>query len=276
MTNSVIWFNTFMKKLLKVLASVLISLVLIVLIGAAIIFLPNQKPRSGPDLGHGIEQVADMIATIYLFEVDHGKIVLIDAGNDPEGTAIMDALKKRGKTADDVAAIFVTHAHPDHTGALSKFSKALVFAMKEEAPLIEGKEKYLSPVATVTGQYIPRPVKVTNPLNDGETVTVHGLKVTAYRVSGHTPGSALYLARGVLFLGDIAGIGRNKTIRDPVYIFSRSVEESNQSLAIALQKLEPRYKEIEFVTSSHSGTLAGPEGVKALLDHVSKTTSRAQ
>jgi hypothetical protein len=35
-----------------------------------------------------------------------------------------------------------------------------------------------------------------------------------------------------------------------------------------MKKLEPRFKEIEFVTSSHSGTLTGVEGIQAIQDFV--------
>ena len=88
--------------------------------------------------------------------------------------------------------------------------------------------------------------------------------MTAYEVSGHTPGSAVYLADGVLFLGDAASIGKNKKIRGPVYLFSTNAAQGIASLGEMMKKLEPRFREIEFITSSHSGTLPGAEGIQAL------------
>src|SRR5688572_20753387 len=76
------------------------------------IFGGNQWPRSGPSLGAEVEQVADGIATIYLMDSGGGRAVIVDAGADARGTPILEALKRRGKTAEDVAAIFITHAHP--------------------------------------------------------------------------------------------------------------------------------------------------------------------
>ena len=253
-----------MKKILKITAAVIGVLFLSIVLLVASIFLPNQKPRSGPDLGHGIEQIGDSIATTYLFEVNGGKIVLIDAGVSPDAKPILDSLSKRGKSANDVVAIFVTHSHSDHIGGILNFPKAKIYAMKEEVALLEGREALTSPISYVAGRYNKIPVKVTNPLSDGETVDVEGLKVTAFSVPGHTSGSALYLARGVLFFGDIIGISRDQKIANPVRIFSSDVHVSNHSLAQAFKKLEPRLNEVAFLTSSHSGSLAAAQGIPAL------------
>jgi len=256
------------KTILKVVGVILAAFVL--LIGGTIfyIFGLNQKPRSGPDLGHGITQVADSIATTYLFQLNDGKVALIDAGNDPTGAPILAALKAIGKTADDVEAVFITHAHPDHDAGVNIFTKAKVYAMKEEVEVASGKEAYGSPLSKVLGPTNPHPFHVTNPLVDQQVVEVGGLKVTAYAVPGHTPGSAVYLARNVLFLGDALSIGKNHKMRGPVFLFSTDVKQGRTSIAELLKKLEPRFKEIEFVTSSHSGTLTGEEGIKAIQDFV--------
>lgn len=256
------------KTILKVLGAVVGLFVLTVGLLIGYIFGLSQSPRSGPVLGHGIEQIADSIATTYLFQGNDGKIILIDAGNDPTGSPILAALKNHGKTADDVAAIFITHAHPDHDAAVNIFSKAKIYAMKDEVGVAAGTEAYNSPLSKIMGKFNPHPFKVTDPLTDEQTVEVDGLKVTAYDVPGHTPGSAVYLADGVLFLGDAASIGSNKKIRGPVYLFSTNSTQGIASLRALMTKLAPRFNEIEFVTSSHSGTLPGAEGLQALQDFV--------
>jgi glyoxylase-like metal-dependent hydrolase (beta-lactamase superfamily II) len=262
------------KTILKVLGVVIGLFVLVVGLTIGYIFGLNQKPRSGPALGHGIEQIADSITTIYLFQVEDGKIVLIDAGNDSLGTPILQALKSHGKTVDDVAAIFITHAHPDHDAAVNVFPKAKVYAMKDEVDIASGKQAYNSPLSNFFGKTNPHPFLVTDPLTDQQSVTVGGLQVTAYEVSGHTPGSAVYLADGVLFLGDAASIGRNQKIRGPVYLFSTNAAQGIANLGELMKKLAPRLNEIEFVTSSHSGTLPGPAGIAALQDFVNSHEPR--
>lgn len=260
------------KTILKVIGVLVAVLVLTIGLTIGYIFGLNQKPRSGPALGHGIEQIADSIATIYYFEVANGKVVLIDAGNDPTGAPILAALKNHGKTADDVEAIFITHAHPDHDAAVNVFTKAKVYAMKDEEYVADGEQAYGSPLSALTGKFNPHPFKVTNPLKDQETVNIGGLNITAYEVSGHTPGSAVYLADGVLFLGDAASIGSNQKIRGPVYLFSTNAAQGVASLGTLMKKLEPRFHEVEFITSSHSGTLPGPQGLNALAEYVKDNT----
>jgi glyoxylase-like metal-dependent hydrolase (beta-lactamase superfamily II) len=86
--------------------------------------------------------VYDGFSTAFILDVGDGKVALIDAGNDTAGKAILDALQKKNANADNVTAIFITHAHPDHDGAVALFPKATIYAMKREVPVAAGKEDY--------------------------------------------------------------------------------------------------------------------------------------
>jgi glyoxylase-like metal-dependent hydrolase (beta-lactamase superfamily II) len=253
-----------MKKILIVVSLVVLVIALILVGGFLAIFGNFATPRSGPALDSGIEQVADSIATIFMLDVGGGKVALIDAGNNDTGAPILDALKRRAKTPDDVAAIFITHAHPDHDAAVSIFPNAEVFAMQDEVEVAAGKEAYRSPLSRVAGRFNPHPFKVTHPLHDGETVRVGDLEVTAFEVSGHTPGSTLYLARGVLFVGDAFNLTRGHKIEGPVRLFSRDADQGIRSLRTFLQKLGARESEIKFIATSHTGNIEGPEGLRLL------------
>ena len=254
------------RTALKIVGAALGAIILLAVITFGYVFGPNQSPRTGPALGGGIEEVADGLATTYLFALASGNIVLIDAGNDATGEPILQALMKRGKQADDVVAIFITHAHPDHDAGIAAFPKAQVYAMREEVAIADASEPYDSPLHRWLGPTNPHPFKVTHPLQDQETIALENLSVTAYGVPGHTPGSALYLAGGVLFLGDAASIGRSGKMRPPVWLFSRDADKGVTSLAAALDKLAPRAAEVRIVTSSHSGNMAGDAGLAALRD----------
>ena len=61
-----------MKKLLKILG--IVALVLAALIGVTyyLVFGNLQKPRTGPQLGHSIEQVADSMTTVFILDAGNG------------------------------------------------------------------------------------------------------------------------------------------------------------------------------------------------------------
>lgn len=263
-----------MKTLLKILGGG-VAVILLILVGAFFaIFGGQQKPRTGPALGHGIEQVADGFTTIFVLDAGGGKVALVDAGNDPSGKPTIDALKSRGKTPADVAAIFITHAHPDHDASVSAFPTAEVFAMQDEVDVASGKQAYTSPISKVFGPFNPHPFIVTHPLHDGETVKVGDLTVTAYEVSGHTPGSAAYLAQGVLFTGDALSLTRDHKIQGPVRPFTGNYPQAVESLKSLLQKVSQRAPDFEFIATSHTGTATGAEALLALREYAEKTSSK--
>jgi glyoxylase-like metal-dependent hydrolase (beta-lactamase superfamily II) len=83
-----------------------------------------QGQTVGLSLGTGAEPVYDGFSTVFMLDAGDGKLALIDAGNDTAGAAILAALQKRNTGPDNVTAIFITHAHPDHDAAIALFPKA--------------------------------------------------------------------------------------------------------------------------------------------------------
>jgi glyoxylase-like metal-dependent hydrolase (beta-lactamase superfamily II) len=228
------------KTAFKVLALVA------VLAGLAGVFFYVVFGRNLPieDRGHpaqGVETVKDSIVSASLLDVAPGKVALVDCGNDKAAEAIKAALTARGLHPADVVAIFLTHGHPDHTAGCKQFSSAKVYAMEEEIPVIG---------AATT---------VTDPLHDGTITTLDDLTVEAFWVPGHTPGSAVYLAKGLLFFGDAAVAHKD---HDMVQGFTLFAKDPGENLA-ALRKLEarlaPRAAEIKRLTFAHSGPLDGFE-----------------
>ncbi len=247
-----------MKKVLKIGA--LIIVVIAVAVGGLFwwIFGGMQSQKAGMDgLGVGSQPVYDGFSTVFMLDTGGNNFALIDAGNDVSGKAILDALQKRGATADNVLAIFITHAHPDHDAAIHLFPKATVYALKREAPIAEGKEEFGSMLSVVTGRTNPHPFQVTHPLEDGEKVTVGDLEITAFAVPGHTQGSAAYLARGVLYLGDAAMITSNGQLVGPSKPFSSDYNEGVASLKRLAQELQPRAEEVKVLATAHAGAIGG-------------------
>jgi hydroxyacylglutathione hydrolase len=180
--------------------------------------------------------------------------VLIDAGADNKGAALLQDLQARHGTPDNVVAILLTHSHPDHIAALPLFPKATIYALKREVPLAAGQEPYNGLV--VRGNNAT-PFNVTHPLDDGETFMVGNLQVTAYAVPGHTEGSAAYLTNGVLFVGDAVQIKSNQQFIGPSVIFSTNRAEGEASLRHLGQVLQPHAADVKFIATGHTGTVAG-------------------
>ncbi|MGH6655989.1 MAG: MBL fold metallo-hydrolase [Actinocrinis sp.] len=99
-----------------------------------------------------------------------GVKVLIDAASDP--ATLLDL------TGERLDAIVTTHQHGDHWQALARLVKATrakTYAGRADAPEI--------------------PVPTDVPVDDGDTIRVGDIDLTAVHLTGHTPGSIALLYR---------------------------------------------------------------------------------
>jgi hydroxyacylglutathione hydrolase len=159
--------------------------------------------------------------------------------HDDSGKAILAALTQRALSRDAVKAIFLTHGHGDHTAGCKLFPGADVYALSDEVLLVGDA------------------AKVTHPLKDGDLTTVGELSVETFAVPGHTPGSAVFLARGVLFFGDSAGASKEDRVLKAVRLFSKDSNRNVASLEALAARLSPRASEITVLAFGHTGPLDG-------------------
>jgi hydroxyacylglutathione hydrolase len=199
----------------------------------------NSAILDGQHLAPGVETVKDGFVSIFMLDVDPGKVALIDAGKDSAGSAILAALARRGLARESVNAIFLTHGHGDHTAACKLFPDAQVYAMENEVSLVGSA------------------AKVSHPLKDGEVTNIGDLRVEAFAVPGHTPGSAVYLARGVLFFGDSAGASKDGVMMKAVRLFSKDSSQNVASLKALDDRLANRASEVKELAFAHTGPLEG-------------------
>ena len=228
-----------MKRVLK-----WVGIVVAVLVVAAAGFwyyaFGNNSPVvDGQEVAPGVETVKDSYANAYIVDAGGGKVVLVDAGHDASGKAILAALGKRGLTPASVAAILLTHGHPDHTAGAKLFPDAKVYAEKSDVALVGDA------------------AKVTNPIDGDAAFDVGALHVEAFATPGHTDGSAVYLARGVLFFGDSAGASKSGEMMKAVGLISHDSSQNIASLKALAARLQPRAAEIQGLAFGHTGPLTG-------------------
>ncbi len=228
-----------MKRILKWLGG--IALVLLIAAGSLwfYAFGSNKPIVDGQAVAPGVQTVKDGFVSVFVVDAGPGKVALVDAGNDRSGKAILATLSARGLTPSSVAAIFLTHGHPDHTAACKVFPDAQVYALAQDVAMVGDA------------------AKSTHPLKDGDVTTVGDLRVETFAVPGHTDGSAAYLARGVLFFGDSAGASKDGVMMKAVGLFSKSSAQNVASLKSLEGRLAPRASEVQALAFAHTGPLVG-------------------
>jgi glyoxylase-like metal-dependent hydrolase (beta-lactamase superfamily II) len=250
------------KRILKIVAVVLVLLIAVPVVALVLTMSRLGSVQDGAVLEGATRVVKDGYVSLYVLDVGPGKVALVDAGVDAEGKALLAELSRRGLTADAVEAIFITHGHTDHVAAAARFPKARVYALAADVPLAEGRGKSLGPLTRLLPQR-DTGARVTHPLADGDVIPVGDTTVRVFAIPGHTPGSAAYLARGVLFLGDSADAGKKGQVVQAAYIFSDDMEQNRASLQQLASRLEPFASEVRVLAFSHSGTLTGLEPLRA-------------
>ena len=155
--------------------------------------------------------------------VDDG-VTVVDAGFPRYFEQLPTVLASLGRSLGDVAAVVLTHYHPDHIGSAERIrraSGAAVYGPEDEVAGIRGEEKvplpgglvanlwrpgilrYLAHSVASGGARPPAPVAEVRAYADGEVLDVPG-RLRAILTPGHSRGhcSLLDEARGVLFAGD--------------------------------------------------------------------------
>ena len=76
----------------------------------------SHAPQSPPtEVAPGIHRLKGGVANFYLVE-QTGGLTLVDAGTPGDWQLFLRTLDTLGRRLDDLDAVVLTHAHPDHTG----------------------------------------------------------------------------------------------------------------------------------------------------------------
>lgn len=168
-------------------------------------------------------------SVVYVIETSAGP-VLIDAGLEAEHDKLRQGLLDLSLDPTHVQAIFLTHAHGDHSmGAMAvrAESGAKIHAGRRDADVLRrgGPWEAIFSKFDMPGVET-RPVDVDVELDGGETFTFGDTTIQVIGTPGHTPGSLCYLLdRGgtrALFTGDTimslaSGVGTYSAHLPPRY-----------------------------------------------------------
>ena len=158
---------------------------------------------------------------------DARRAVLVDPGD--EASRIARMVRDSGA---DLEAIWLTHAHIDHIGAVAAVKREWdvpVYLHPADAPLYAAGATQ----AAFYGLDFEQPAPPERSLADGDNVRVGSLQFEVLHVPGHSPGLVVFHGNGVVLAGDLlfaGSIGRTDLpLSNPV--------DMEASLARAMREL---------------------------------------
>jgi len=252
-------------RILKIFGLLLAALIVTLGILLAVSFSGGLPIRDGQRVG-GVEVVKDSIVSAFIVDLDERSVALVDAGNDRQAKPILAALSRRGLGPDAVKAILLTHGDRDHTVGVLAFPQAEVMALAPDVALAEGRAAR----GIFRWFHTPKPngIKVTRALRDGETITLGDLPVRVFAVPGHTVGSAAFLARSVLFMGDSAEATKEGRLAPGKRLFADDPAQNRASLRALAARLQPAAADVKAIACAHSGVLT--RGLAPLAEFAAK------
>ncbi|MBS63762.1 MBL fold metallo-hydrolase [Salinisphaera sp.] len=177
--------------------------------GVLRIVAPNPSPMTGEGTNSYI--------------VGHSRCAIIDPGVDE--AAHLDALV--AAAPGEVAAILVTHAHPDHTGGALRLAERLnvpVYAYPLELQGIRDED------------FAPH-----RPLYHGDIVDLDTVRLEAIHAPGHTADHLCFFWReaGLLFAGDTVMADVTVVILPPDGDMSAYMQSLEQLQALPIERIAP-------------------------------------
>jgi glyoxylase-like metal-dependent hydrolase (beta-lactamase superfamily II) len=134
---------------------------------------------------------------------DSGHGVLVDPGDEPE--RILEMVRRSGAAVD---AIWLTHAHIDHIGAIPALkrewgSKVPVLLHPADLTLYRRASRQ----AEFYGLSLEQPADPDGEIAEGMVLTVGAAAFVARHTPGHAPGHVVFLGDRVMIGGDLLFAG---------------------------------------------------------------------
>ena len=254
-----------MKRALTIAIVVLLLLPVLLAVGCRVGRRRFDAPMA---IKPGLADVQNAGVHIYGARVGP-KVILFDAGMDPDGAPVDALLEALDATRADVSDIFLTHGHPDHIAAVNQFSAAHVRAGAEDAAWMGGTgvtDKFAPRLVTIF-MALPRS-HITDPLKGSVTIPVGASKsVSAFPAPGHTPGSYVFLFDDVLIVGDVMN-WTGEYLGGPPGPFDAYSDANNQAARALRPMLQGRA--IDRVCTGHGGCTPAGRGRAMFEDRLAR------
>ncbi len=165
---------------------------------------------------------APRVIASFLLETQAGP-VLFETGPESRFSVLLDSLNVLGYAASDIRHVFVTHIHLDHAGAAWRMAErgSTIYVHPKGAPHLVDPSKlwasatriYGDQMEALWGQMGSVPESRIEILQDGATVQVGEVAITALETPGHAYHHHAFLIGDALIGGDVTGV---KIGRGPV------------------------------------------------------------
>ena len=177
----------------------------------------------------GSDESAGYDAAIYLIK-DGNMSAIVDAGSGDGSKIVLENIKRCGLELSDIAYIFVTHCHFDHTGGINSLRTATgakVVMHKDDAVFVVSGDPKVTAAKWYGCNMEPTPVDII--VNEKKKdFALSKLNVTMYHIPGHSPGSAAFTVNSdgllVLFGQDVHGPIDEATLRSNRAEYKKSLE----------------------------------------------------
>jgi len=255
-----------MKASKLVVGGVIVVVCLMAGAMVALNHMPARIPAKRIDIAAGVNGV--WAGRTYAYVLRHDTcVLLVDAGSDPAGTALLGELATHNLAVDNVSAVLLTHGHFDHRAALHLFPHAKVIVAGDDAALARGETLPRAALPRLMQRVYPEspppPQNFDMPL-PGSQLRVCEQDIDVVALPGHTPGSLAYRIGDTLFAGDAVHL-TDDSVAGPQWVWSDNAEHGSAVLT--------RLRDLPFVgiATGHDGY--APDGQARLKRAMTQSTA---
>lgn len=203
----------------------------------------NLRQLQDPPRSVAVATAYPWNSMVYLARTDSG-VVAIDLGWYGANRSLRRGLRRVGAEPEEVTDVFLTHSHRDHIAGWRTVRRARFHVSTAEVPLLESAAHHPDLPSRagerVAGNPAPWHGEVRVAPFSADTAFAFGRDtVRAFSVPGHTAGSAAYLFRGVLFVGDAVAYSYLRGFRPAFGVFTDDPARSRASLASLWERVRP-------------------------------------